>query len=228
MSSFVEILGKMKVLIVDDSPLFLIGFRMTLTASYAFQNILEAGNAEKALSLLESDPEIGVAVVDVQLSGDSDGLDLVKEIGEKYPKVATMILSHYKKPNYIYRAIRYGARAYMAKDSTPEAIMKAVLDVSAGNCIFFGDTIPRATLMALFGKTEKLETRTPYSLSTNELSVLQKITSGMNNNEIAAALDIAPSTVETYKDRLKTKFGFKSIVECVAFAVSKGIVYIKE
>ncbi len=63
MSSFVEILGKMKVLIVDDSPLFLIGFRMTLTASYAFQNILEAGNAEKALSLLESDPEIGVAVV---------------------------------------------------------------------------------------------------------------------------------------------------------------------
>lgn len=217
----------MKVLIVDDSPIYLMGFKMAMAANPAISTVVSAKSALEALETLEKDGEIGAAVVDVQLSSEDDGLGLVKEIVDRFPNVATMVLSHHKKPNYIYRAIRYGARAYLAKDSSPEEVMNAVADIYAGDCIFFGDTIPRSTLLRLFGNMDNLDRKVPYSLSAQEINVLQKITSGMSNSEIAASIGISSSTVETYKDRIKSKLGFDSIVECVAFAVSSGIVSVR-
>ena len=56
------------------------------------------------------------------------------------------------------------------------------------------------------------------------MEVLQLVTSGYSNTQIASALNIATTTVETYKERIKGKFGFDTIIECVAAAVARGIV----
>ena len=69
-----------------------------------------------------------------------------------------------------------------------------------------------------------MQKRKPIGLSAKELEVLQLVSSGYSNIQIASALNIATTTVETYKERIKGKFGLDTIVECVASAVARGII----
>ena len=108
--------------------------------------------------------------------------------------------------------------------SSPESIVKAITDVAAGKCLFFGETLDSARIIRLFGGQENLETRKPQGLTPRELDVLQLTTSGYSNAQIASALEISLNTVDSYKERIKTKFGLDSIVECVAHAVADGLV----
>ena len=102
--------------------------------------------------------------------------------------------------------------------------VKAITDVAAGKCLFFGETFDSARIIRLFGGEENLETRKPQGLTPRELDVLQLTTSGYSNAQIASALEISLNTVDSYKERIKTKFGLDSIVECVAHAVADGLV----
>ena len=93
-----------------------------------------------------------------------------------------------------------------------------------GRCLFFGETLDADKITRIFGGKEKLEARKPQGLTPRELEVLQLTTSGYSNGQIAAALEISLNTVDSYKERIKGKFGLDSIVECVATAAAKGIV----
>ena len=76
----------------------------------------------------------------------------------------------------------------------------------------------------IIGGKENLEVRKPQGLTPRELEVLQLTSSGYSNSQIASALEISLNTVDSYKERIKGKFGLDSIVECVATAAAKGIV----
>ncbi|MBP5720498.1 MAG: helix-turn-helix transcriptional regulator, partial [Bacteroidales bacterium] len=71
---------------------------------------------------------------------------------------------------------------------------------------------------------DKIQARRPQNLSPKELEVLQLVTSGYSNAQIAAAMGVATTTVDSYKERIKTKFGLDTIVECVAHAVASDLV----
>ena len=164
--------------------------------------------------------------MDITLESETDGLTLLGIIREAFPAVRTLVLSHYKKPAYILRAITSGAGAYLAKDSNPQSVVKAIIDVVSGKSLFFGETIDSRKIVNLFGGKENLERRKPQGLTGRELEVLQLTTSGYSNAQIAAAMEIALNTVDSYKERIKGKFGLDSIVECVAHAVADGLVEI--
>lgn len=118
----------------------------------------------------------------------------------------------------------YRACAYLAKDSSPESIVDAIMDVAAGKCLFFGETIDSGKILRTFGGKENLKARKPQGLTPRELEVLQLTSSGYSNAQFASALEITVNTVDSYKERIKGKFGLDSIVECVATAAAKGIV----
>jgi DNA-binding NarL/FixJ family response regulator len=216
------------ILIVDDSPINLLGLRMIASEEPAITSVCEAHDPAEALSCIGSSKAIDVAVVDISMNTETDGLDLIAKIGTEHPEIKTMVLSQYKNPHFIYRAISSGARAYIAKDSNPETIVKAILDVYYGHCRFFGDTIPQETLLQLFGSDCLKAEGKPYSLTRKEIEILQSVTDGFSNGEIASIMNISSNTVESYKDRIKWKLGYDSIIECVAFAISHGIVTFKE
>lgn len=214
----------MKILIVDDSQVFVMGLRLALKSFADVTEILEAGTVPEALSRLKANPDIDVAVVDVSIEQENDGLGLVASIKESFPSTRILVLSQYKNPYFIYKSISSGAKAYLAKDSAPEVIVKAIRDVVDGNCMFFGDTISPELLSGLFGAPDRKSYDKPNLLTSKELSVLQFITSGYSNSQIASAMDISSNTVESYKERIKSKFGYDTIIECVACALHKGLV----
>jgi len=214
------------VLLIEDSAVFVMGLKLALSAEKDFASVDSVATPGAAVAFLNAHPGTDVAVVDITLESETDGLTLLGILREAFPSVRTLVLSHYKKPAYILKAISSGACAYLAKDSSPESIVNAIADVAAGKCLFFGETLDSVKITRLFGGKENLDARKPQGLTARELEVLQLTTSGYSNSQIASAMEISLNTVDSYKERIKTKFGLDSIVECVAHAVADGLVNI--
>ncbi len=212
------------VLLIEDSAVFVMGLKLALSADASFGSIESVASPGAAVAYLNTHPDTDIAVVDITLEAETDGLTLLGILREAFPGIKTLVLSHYKNPAYILRAITSGACAYLAKDSSPESIVTAIGDVAGGKCLFFGETIDSAKILRIFGGKENLEIRKPQGLTPRELEVLQLTSSGYSNPQIASALEISVNTVDSYKERIKGKFGLDSIVECVATAAAKGIV----
>lgn len=209
------------VLLIEDSAVFVMGLKLALGGVFGVESVASPG---AAVAYLNAHPDTDIAVVDITLESETDGLTLLGILREAFPSVKTLVLSHYKNPAYILRALTSGACAYLAKDSSPESISRAIADVSDGKCLFFGETIDSQKILRIFGGRENLQARKPQGLTPRELEVLQLTSSGYSNSQIASALEISLNTVDSYKERIKGKFGLDSIVECVAVAASKGIV----
>ena len=214
------------VLLVEDSTVFVMGLKMALDKCEDVAVTGHAATSGAAVAFLNAHPETDVAVVDITLEQQTDGLTLLGILREAFPHVAALVLSHYKTPSYIIQSITYGARGYLAKDSAPAEIAKAIVSAAAGDSIFFGETIQRKDITRLFGGEDNLKARRPQGLSPKEMEVLQLVTSGYSNSQIASALDVATTTVDSYKERIKSKFGLDTIIECVAHAVAGGLVTI--
>ena len=204
------------VLLIEDSAVFVMGLRLALSDNPSFGSIESVASPGAAVAYLNAHPETDIAVVDITLESETDGLTLLGILRDAFPGV--------KIPSYILRAITSGACAYLAKDSSPESIVDAIMDVAAGKCLFFGETIDSGKILRSFGGKENLNARKPQGLTPRELEVLQLTSSGYSNGQIASALEITVNTVDSYKERIKGKFGLDSIVECVATAAAKGIV----
>ena len=212
------------VLLIEDSAVFVMGLKLALSGDASFGSIESVASPGAAVAYLNTHPDTDIAVVDITLEAETDGLTLLGILREAFPGIKTLVLSHYKNPAYILRAVSSGASAYLAKDSSPESIVTAIGDVAEGKCLFFGETIDSAKILRIFGGEENLEIRKPQGLTPRELEVLQLTSSGYSNPQIASALEISVNTVDSYKERIKGKFGLDSIVECVATAAAKGIV----
>ena len=212
------------VLLVEDSAVFVMGLKLALRSDDGFASIESVATPGAAVAFLNAHPETDVAVVDISLESETDGLTLLGILREAFPAVRTLVLSHYKTPSYILKAISSGASAYLAKDSVPKSIVEAIVDVADGKSLFFGETIDADRITRIFGGRENLLARKPQGLTPRELEVLQLTTSGYSNSQIASALEITLNTVDSYKERIKAKFGLDSIVECVAYAVKSGLV----
>lgn len=215
------------VLLVEDSAVFAMGLKMALEGRTDVKLAAHVATSGAAVAYLNAHPEVDVAVVDITLEQQTDGLTLLGILREAFPHVAALVLSHYKNPAYIIQAITYGARGYLAKDSAPKEIADAILKAAAGDCVFFGETLPERNIIRIFGGEDRVQARRPQNLSPKELEVLQLVTSGYSNAQIASALNVATTTVDSYKERIKGKFGLDSLVECVAHAVQLELVNVR-
>jgi len=215
------------VLLVDDSTVFAMGLRLALDGHPDLSVATHVPTSGAAVAFLNAHPEVDVAVVDISLEQQTDGLTLLSILREAFPHVAALVVSHYKTPAYIIQSITYGAKGYLAKDSDPSEIAQAILRAHAGDSIFFGETLPSRDIIRIFGGEDNLQARRPQSLSPKELEVLQLVTSGYSNSQIASAMGVATTTVDSYKERIKDKFGLDTIVECVAHAVALEMVQVR-
>jgi len=216
-----------KTLLIEDSSVFAMGLRLALNAYKNISIVEHVSSPGSAISYLNAHPDIDVAIVDISLEQQTDGITLLSILREAFPHVSALVLSHYKTPSYIIQSISFGAMGYLAKDSSPAEIAEAIETAARGDCIFFGDTIPKKEIVRLFGGEDKLNARRPQSLTSKEMEVLQSVTSGYSNSQIAAAMGIAKTTVDSYKERIKGKLGLDTIVECVAYAVSHSLVNVR-
>jgi DNA-binding NarL/FixJ family response regulator len=121
---------KIKVLLVDDHSIVRNGIRMMINTVDDIEVTGEAASAVEALSIMQQ-KSFDIALLDIELP-DSSGLDLLKLLRKKYPKLIIMMLSIYSEEIYATRALKYGASGYLSKDCSIETLVSAIRKVVAG------------------------------------------------------------------------------------------------
>jgi DNA-binding NarL/FixJ family response regulator len=198
------------LLVVDDHPILRRGLTALIESDPGLAVHAAVGTCAAALaSMRESQPDL--AIVDLSL-GDEDGLNLIKEIKTRYPKVPSLVLSMHDEAMYAERALRAGALGYVTKHQLDETVLKAIRLVLAGET-YISEALQRR-LAERYVRGQTLETASPaHSLSDRELQVFRLIGQGRTTRHIAGTLNRSVKTVESHLEHIKNKLGIGSAAE---------------
>jgi len=207
---------KARVLVVDDHPIVRQGVAQLINHEADLAVCAEADSAAEAVrAVAESRPD--VAVVDLSLR-EASGLELLKDLKVRFPRLPVLVLSMYDESVYAERALRAGARGYIMKEAPPEQVLEAIRRVLAGEVYLSGAASSRLLKRLTAGRPR--EVQSPMDgLSDRELEVFRLIGAGLGNKEVARRLHLSPKTIDTYRARLKEKLGLASAKELLRHAI---------
>jgi DNA-binding NarL/FixJ family response regulator len=197
-----------KVFIVDDHYMVIEGIRSLLQNEKDIEWVGHASNAASCLAFLQKQ-QPDVILMDINLP-DKSGIDLCKEVIEKYPSVFIVGLSTFNQQSFIQKMMDNGASGYVLKNATQEELMEAVQTVMKGKT-YLSEEASQVL-------RKNADADIPV-LTRREKEVLELIADGLTNNEIAQKLFISVATVDTHRKNLLSKFEAKNIASLIKAAM---------
>jgi DNA-binding NarL/FixJ family response regulator len=209
-----------RIILADDHPILRQGLRSVIEAEPGLQLLGEASSGVEALKLIEKH-QPNVVVADLMMP-DLNGLEITRQVADRFPRTAVVILSMHADEAYIIQALQNGARGYVLKDAPSSCLIEGIREVYAGRRYLSPPLSDRA--LDIFSKQSQAETNDPLlTLTTREREVLQLTAEGRTSSEIASLLHISPRTVETHRANLMTKLGLTNQSEVIRFALRRGL-----
>ncbi len=206
-----------KIIIVDDHPIVSNGIHELIEREEDMKVCLAVPDAESALKgIAKHSPDL--MVVDISLKGATNGIDLIKGIKKRYPKVKSLVLSMHDENLYAERAIKAGAKGYVMKNDLTDNIIKAIRKIMDGNLYLSENTTSRL-LNVLINKENEENKQDIKKLSDREFQVFQLIAKGLKTGDIAKDINISVKTVEAHKLRIRHKLDLKNSTELTKFAI---------
>lgn len=201
-----------RVFIVDDHYMVIEGIRSLLQNEKSIEWTGHARNAESCLAFLrQQQPD--VLLMDISMP-DKNGIELCKEVKEKYPAVLIIGLSTFNQQSYIQKMMENGASGYVLKNATQEELMEAITSVSNG----------KTYLSFEAGQTLQKIKNDTVVITRREKEVLELIAGGMTNNAIAAKLFVSSTTIDTHRKNLLAKFEVKNTALLIKMAVQMNLI----
>ena len=210
-----------RVLICDDHHIVRQGIKQMLAEAADIVLAGEAADAAEGMaavrSAMASAPGLQVVLLDIAMPR-RDGLDLLKQLKNEFPKLAVLILSTYPDRQYAVRSLKLGAAGYLNKSADSEQIIAAIRKVASGG--LFVTAAVAELLAAALGQAPGASELPPHeTLSHREHQVFGLLASGHSVSEIALQLSLSPNTVSTYRARILEKTGVRNDVELALYAV---------
>ncbi|WP_026915192.1 response regulator [Christiangramia portivictoriae] len=199
-----------RVLIADHHPIIFEGIKCVLQNNPALQVTGRVSSGTQLFSQLEKNaPEVLIVELDLP---QINGINAIRRIKQEFPEVKTLIFSSHPEEMYALSAIKAGAAGYISKHTDSETLEKAIYQVARGG-IYLNRKI---TEKLNSGITRGKSLITKFKkLSTRETEVLNLLSSGKRNKDIAEALDINEKTVSTYKTRLLKKLKVDNVADLI-------------
>ena len=215
-------MSAVRILVADDHGVVRKGLRLILERHDGLEVIGEAADGREAVRLAEElSPDI--VIMDVGMPR-LNGIDATAQILHRNPRAGVIILSMHSDEGYIVRALSAGAKGYLLKDSAEEDLIQAVRIVAQGRP-FFSPRITQTLLDDYVRQLRQKGLQDSYDLLTErEKEVLQLISEGKSNKEVATILDLSVYTVETHRTNLMQKLNLHNTAEIVLYAVRKKII----
>ena len=206
------------IMIVDDHPIVANGIQQLIDREPDMKVIQSVQDAESAIKYIEKyTPDL--MIVDISLKGSNNGIDLIKSLKKRYPKIKSLVLSMHEENLYAERAIKAGAKGYIMKNDLTDNIVKAIRSILNGN-LYLSETITSKLLNQVVNEEEiKDDDNGIEKLSDRELEVFQLIARGIKTGDIAREINISVKTVEAHKLRIKNKLNLKSSNELNKYAI---------
>lgn len=208
----------MKVLVVDDHPIFREGLKQILFTNQNIDSVDEARDGEEALQMARGGG-YDLIILDVSLPGRS-GLEVLQDLKKEHPALPVLILSMHSEEEFAVQAIRAGASGYLTKSGGIREILAAIREVSTAG-LYINPAVAEQLTEEVRGKSKK---ELHESLSPRERQVLVMITRGKTITEMANQLSISVSAVSTYRARILKKLNLKHTVDIILYAIRHKLV----
>jgi len=208
--------ARAKVVLVDDCPM--VRERLAQAINHE-RDLIVCGEAEDCRSALEVIARVlpELAIIDLAL-GNSHGLELIKDLRVRWPKLLILVLSARDECCYAERAVRAGARGFIAKREPTRNILAAVRAVLGGQ-LYLSPAMNAHIASKAVARRQGAPGPSVQSLADRELEVFEWIGRGFSTQEIAERLRLHLKTVETYRCRIKDKLRLKDAHELLRHAI---------
>jgi DNA-binding NarL/FixJ family response regulator len=212
-----------RVLVVDDQRVVRAGFAAVIEAEPDLTVTGQAGDGAEALRLVAAHAP-DVVLMDIRMPG-MDGLAATRELTALDPPVRVLVLTTFRRDEYVFAALRGGASGFLLKDCEPQELVDAIRTVAAGEALL-APAITRQLINAFASGTV-----TPRiapdprlaALTARETEVLREVARGLSNPEIATALGIGRSTVKTHMNAILSKLALRDRAQAIIFAYETGL-----
>jgi DNA-binding NarL/FixJ family response regulator len=214
----------LRVVVADDHHLVREGICALLEKSGQITVVGQASTGTGAIALVKKlKPEL--VVMDVSMP-DLDGIQATEQITALGLNTRVIILSMHSKPNIVQQALRKGAKGYLLKNSIGNELMLAV-QAACQDEIYLSPSISGSLLENLWSLQEKSgQTSMADLLTTRERQVLQLITEGYTNNDIADKLVVSVKTIEKHRTNLMGKLGIHDVASLMREAIKHDLIFV--
>lgn len=227
-------MSKLTVLIVDDHPVFRQGIKDVLETDEKIEVVGQAADGEVATELAY-DLEPDVILMDINLP-TINGLQVTRKIKGQLSDTKVIVLTGYDDAEQVFHALRAGASAYCPKDVMPDKLIEAIHAVRKGLYVVGEKTMSHEEVVAwveekvgrLGGTAAGAADDMFVPLSPREMEILENVTSGMSNKEIAFKLGISHQTVKNHMTAILRKLRVDDRTQAAVYALRRGWVRLED
>jgi DNA-binding NarL/FixJ family response regulator len=208
-----------RIFLLDDHTVLRQAVRVMLETEPDIEVVGEGADGREGIDgIARARPD--VAIVDLKMPGMT-GLSAIPEILKASPKTSILVFTMYNNPAYVYEAMHAGASGYVLKSSTKEELLRAIRAIRQGAGFLQAEvTKPLLRRLALDAKLDAERS----TLTLREIQILELLSEGKSNKEIAALLSISDETVKTHLKRLYDKLGAADRAQAVAIALRQNLI----
>jgi DNA-binding NarL/FixJ family response regulator len=207
-----------RVLIADDHPLVRQGLKAALAPVPDVEVVAEAATGQAAVrEAVLHQPE--VVVMDLQMP-NLNGIDATRELARAVPSTAVLVLTMFDDDDWVFAAMRAGARGYVLKGAEQQEIARAIMAVAAGEAIF-GPAV--ATRVLAYFATPPVTPAAFPELTAREHEVLDLIAAGHTNHQIAEHLGLSAKTVANHISAIFAKLQVADRTQAILRARDAGL-----
>lgn len=207
---------KIRIIIVDDHPIFRQGLKELINRQ---QNLVICGEAEDAPEAMRAIKKQipDMVLTDISLK-TTNGLELIRDIKVQHPNIPIVAISMHEESYYAERALRAGAKGYITKQQAPKEVVVAIEEILKGKPYVSSEMSKKMLTNLIDGKNES-EISPIYCLSDREMEVFRLIGKGFGVSQIAEKLFLSVKTIETFRLHIKTKLNMKDAGELRQYAI---------
>ncbi|MDQ3856326.1 MAG: response regulator transcription factor [Chloroflexota bacterium] len=224
---------RLRVLLVDDHPLFRQGVRHALDGYQDIQIIGEASDGQMAIQMADTlSPD--VMLVDINLPG-LNGLEATRVVRRRNPHIGVVVLTVHEDDEQLFNAIKVGAAAFTTKDVGQDKLVELVRRVGRGEYIINENVVNKPFVASRVLKQfrdlaslEQDEESLFAPLTSREIEILDCIARGMSNKEIARSLLISDQTVKNHITSILRKLAVNDRTQAVIYALRRGWIKMSE
>lgn len=213
-------MSPIRVLIADDHRLFRQGLRQICEIMGRFEVVGEAENGQEAVELTRRlQPDVILMDINMPLL---DGVQATSLITENDPSARVIILTMYRRDNYVFEAIKAGARGYLLKDADERDLIDVVRAVHRGEALI--DPSLASKLLDEFRRLSQArpEVKDPERLTQGEMDVLRLVSRGTDNKTIADQLALSERTIANRLSNIYQKLRVNNRTQAALFALRRG------
>jgi len=207
----------LKILIADDHRVLREGLKKIVEQTRDILVVAEACDGSEVLAKVAK-IRLDVVLLDISMPGAS-GLEVLKQIKTKHPKLPVLMLSQHPEDQYAVRAMRSGASGYLTKESAGSELIAAIRKVAGG-----GKYVSEALAEYIASALEEGPKKSPHeSLSDREFEILRMLGAGKTVTEIGEELSLSVKTISTYRARLLEKMKMTKTSELMLYAIQNSL-----